>query len=182
MAQPPSPQPPSPLPPSPQAPYQQQSGQPVLAPYSDGPAPGVKFAGAAGRLVAYLIDGFVAGVVVFVVFMVLTVIAAASSSAGADTLAGLTWLVMAIATFGIMLLYFPYFWQRSGQTPGMKVMRIRVVRDADGGPVTWGPAIIRLIGYWVSSAVFYIGFIWILVDKRKRGWHDLMAGTCVVEV
>ena len=34
---------------------------------------------------------------------------------------------------------------------------------------------------WINNLLFYIGFIWILVDKRRRGWHDLIAGTCVIE-
>jgi uncharacterized RDD family membrane protein YckC len=81
----------------------------------------------------------------------------------------------------VSFLYFPFFWARGGQTPGMRVFRLRVVRDADGGPIGWGPAILRLIGFWVSSAVFYLGFIWIFIDKRRRGWHDLIAGTVVIE-
>ena len=63
----------------------------------------------------------------------------------------------------------------------MKMMGIRVVRDRDGGPITSGQAILRLIGYWVSGLVFCLGYLWILIDKRRRGWHDLIAGTVVVE-
>ena len=44
-----------------------------------------------------------------------------------------------------------------------------------------GAAILRLIGYWISAIVFYIGYIWIFIDKRKRGWHDLIAGTVVIK-
>ena len=44
-----------------------------------------------------------------------------------------------------------------------------------------GTAILRLVGYWISGAVFYIGYIWILIDKRHRGWIDLIAGTVVVK-
>ena len=58
---------------------------------------------------------------------------------------------------------------------------LRVVMDKDGGPVTLGPAVLRLIGYWIDSLVFYLGFIWILIDSRRRGWHDLIAGTVVVQ-
>ena len=83
--------------------------------------------------------------------------------------------------FAFTLVYFPYFWARGGQTPGMRTLHIKVVRDADGGPVSFGSAILRLIGYWINNLLFYIGFLWILVDKRRRGWHDLIAGTCVVE-
>jgi len=156
--------------------------QPSTPTAATGPAPGVEFAAALGRLIGYLIDGFVVGVVVTAVFFGLGLIAAGAGTAGADTLEAIILLVTVVSAFVFMLLYFPYFWQRSGQTPGMKVTRIRVVRDADGGPISWGPALIRLVGYWVSSSVFYVGFIWILFDKRKRGWHDLMAGTCVIKV
>ena len=86
-----------------------------------------------------------------------------------------------VAVIVVPFVYFPYYWARSGQTPGMRMMNIRVVRDRDGGPVTGGQAILRLIGYWVSGFVFYLGYIWIFIDKRKRGWHDLIAGTVVVE-
>jgi uncharacterized RDD family membrane protein YckC len=55
-----------------------------------------------------------------------------------------------------------------------------VVRDADGGPVRMRTAILRLVGMYVASTVFYLGFIWIFIDKRRRGWHDLIAGTVVV--
>ena len=63
----------------------------------------------------------------------------------------------------------------------MKMMGIKVVRDKDGGPLTMGQAILRLIGYWVSGFVFYLGYIWIFIDKRQRGWFDLIAGTVVIK-
>jgi uncharacterized RDD family membrane protein YckC len=40
--------------------------------------------------------------------------------------------------------------------------------------------VIRLFGLWISFLVFYLGIIWILVDSRRRGWQDLLAGTCVI--
>ena len=49
------------------------------------------------------------------------------------------------------------------------------------GRSTTGQAILRLIGLWIGLAVFYIGVIWIFVDKRKRGWQDLIGGTVVIE-
>jgi uncharacterized RDD family membrane protein YckC len=29
--------------------------------------------------------------------------------------------------------------------------------------------------------VLYLGYIWILIDKRRRGWHDLIAGAVVIK-
>jgi uncharacterized RDD family membrane protein YckC len=80
----------------------------------------------------------------------------------------------------IVLGYFPFFWARGGQTPGMRPFRLWVVRDQDGTPFGWGTASLRVLGLYVASSVFYLGFIWIFLDKRRRGWHDLIAGTVVV--
>lgn len=153
------------------------------APVPAGPAPGVRFAGAVARLIGYWIDGFVAGFISFAVMLVFGVIAGIAGANDLNVLAGGSAIVAIVAVLAVVFLYFPYFWvKNAGQTPGMRVMRIRVVRDADGGPLNWTSAILRLIGYWISAMVFYLGFIWILFDNRKRGWHDLLAGTCVVEV
>jgi uncharacterized RDD family membrane protein YckC len=86
-----------------------------------------------------------------------------------------------IAVFAVSIGYFPWFWARSGATPGMTAMGLRVVRDRDGGPISGGQAILRLIGYVINGLVLYLGFIWIFVDKRRRGWHDLIAGTVVIK-
>lgn len=146
-----------------------------------GPAPGVHFAGYGARLVAYIIDGIVLGIVVSVVSIVLLAIVAAAAANDSGAVAGVTALVWLLAVLVISLLYFPYFWANGGATPGMKLFHIRVVRDADGGPVGWGAATLRLLGYWVNQVVLYLGFIWIFIDKRRRGWHDLIAGTVVIE-
>jgi uncharacterized RDD family membrane protein YckC len=91
-------------------------------------------------------------------------------------------LLAAAALAGLIgLLYFPFFWARGGQTLGMKPFGLRVVRDRDGGRIGWGTALLRLVGLWVAAAVMYIGFIWIFVDKRRRGWQDLIAGTVVIK-
>jgi uncharacterized RDD family membrane protein YckC len=40
--------------------------------------------------------------------------------------------------------------------------------------------VVRIIGFYLSTAVFFLGFLWILVDPNRRGWHDIMARTRVV--
>ena len=137
-----------------------------------GPAPGVSFGSPGARLVAYIVDGIIQFGLSILLFIIGTFLLVIFPPLG---------LVAYVAGALFLLLYFPYFWQKSGQTPGMKMLSIKVVRDRDGGPVTWGSALLRLLGYWVSGLVFYLGYIWIFIDKRKRGWHDLIAGTIVVE-
>lgn len=171
--------------PQPAQAYTAQPPQAWSAPVEElGPAPGVRFAGHGSRLVAYIVDGLIQFAVAIVLFLAVSalLVGAASTDNGAATgaaIGGLLLVILLVILF--TLAYFPWFWTHGGQTPGMRMMHIRVVRDADGGPIGWGPAILRLIGYWVNQAVFYIGFIWIFVDKRRRGWHDLIAGTVVIE-
>ncbi len=145
----------------------------------------MKFAGHGGRLVAYIIDGFIVGVAIVVLTFILGVIFATGVSedsvSGAAVGAAFLWL---FAIFLVSILYFPWFWARGGQTPGMKVFRLRIVRDADGSAIGWGAAILRYFVFvFLNSIVFGlpIGFIWIFIDKRRRGWHDLIAGTVVIE-
>ena len=138
-----------------------------------GPAPGMAFASPGSRLIAYILD-IVIQFLIILVLWVLTIIVGA-----------IFFPLVFITSLGIVAVsigYFPYFWSRDGQTPGMSQMKIKVVRDVDGGPVTVGSAILRVIGLWIGLAVFYIGVIWIFFDKRKRGWQDLIGGTVVVDV
>ena len=160
-----------------------------------GPAPGVTFAGHGARLGAYILDAIILGIVVsaIVVLSTLPVIGTIlgrvgdqpdywSDSATWSQLGGAIGLAIlgAVVAAIVGLVYFPWFWARGGQTPGMRATGIRVVRDRDGGPVGGWAAILRLIGFWISGAVFYLGYAWVLVDVRHRGWHDLLAGTCVI--
>jgi uncharacterized RDD family membrane protein YckC len=136
-----------------------------------GPAPGIEFASPGARLVAYIVDILVIAAVCFTFSIVGLLI---------GFLLPIIWFLAAAVVIIVPLAYFPWYWSRGGQTLGMKLMRIKVVRDADGGPVSAGQAILRLVGFWVSTLVFYIGFIWIFIDSRRRGWPDLLGGTIVV--
>ena len=138
-----------------------------------GPAPGIQFASPGARLGGYIID-IVVMIGAVLMFAFLGVILGAM---GFDILTTLVILVSIV----IPIVYFPYFWKTTGQTPGAKMMGIKIVRDRDGGPLGWGAAILRLIGYAISGMVFYIGYIWIFIDKRKRGWFDLIAGTVAIK-
>jgi uncharacterized RDD family membrane protein YckC len=154
-------------------------------PQPSGPAPGVAFAPHGARLVAYIIDGIIVAVVMTAGALVavgpVVVVYGSDGSGTGSGLAALATIALFLLTTLVGLLYFPWFWVRSGRTPGMRLFHLRVVRDRDGGPISWGTALLRLIGYWVSAFVFYIGFVWILFDERRRGWHDLIAGTVVIE-
>jgi len=146
-----------------------------------GPAPGVRFAPYGARLVAYILDGVI--LTVFFLFLLIPIFLVTASldreSPSGAAIAGMFLLVF--VGLAVSVLYFPFFWQYSGQTPGMRPFRLWVVRDRDGSSFGWGTALLRLLGLYVAASVFYLGFLWIFVDKRRRGWQDLIAGTIVIE-
>lgn len=80
----------------------------------------------------------------------------------------------------LSLLYFVGFWAWRGQTPGMLLFGMRVVRVADGTRPDWIVALVRYVGLVISFGVLLIGVIWVAFDSRKQGWMDKLAGTVVV--
>ena len=78
----------------------------------------------------------------------------------------------------VFAVYCAGFWTLLGRTPGMMVFGLRVVA-ADGGAPGAGRSVVRALGYWVS-AILFIGFAWIAIDRQRQGFHDKLAGTYVV--
>jgi uncharacterized RDD family membrane protein YckC len=92
------------------------------------------------------------------------------------------WIVPAALGAGWALTvggYFVGFWAVTGQTPGMRLMRLRVLAR-DGAPPRAGRAIVRLVGLGLAIVPFFAGFLPVLVDDRRRGLADFLAGTVVV--
>ena len=93
-----------------------------------------------------------------------------------------TWLVDALAAAGWSLVvvgYFVTFWSTVGQTPGMRLMRVRVISGSGEAPSGWR-SLLRLIGLALAVILLFTGFLPALVDGRRRALQDFMAGTTVV--
>jgi uncharacterized RDD family membrane protein YckC len=88
------------------------------------------------------------------------------------------WLASLFSTF-FGAIYLIFFWVISGFTPGKALLGLRVVRS-DGQKLHLGRAILRLIGYFIAALPLFLGFVWILFDNRRQGWHDKIAGTYVI--
>jgi uncharacterized RDD family membrane protein YckC len=73
-----------------------------------------------------------------------------------------------------------FFWLKYAATPGKLMLDCEIVNAKDGKPITFQQALLRYLGYFVSTLVFGLGFLWVLWDKRKQGWHDKIAGTVVI--
>jgi uncharacterized RDD family membrane protein YckC len=79
----------------------------------------------------------------------------------------------------LVALYFGSFWTLTGETPGMRCLGIRVVTPDVRLP-TRGQALRRLVGMVLCAIPAGAGFLFVLVDDRRRGPHDRLAHTLVV--
>ncbi|MCY4072451.1 MAG: RDD family protein [Chloroflexi bacterium] len=135
--------------------------------------------GAASRVyeLAGLVDRFAASLIdSFLLILPLSIAALIISSPGHHIPKPFLQFVL----LAVPIAYHWYFWtRRDGQTPGKFALGIRVIK-ADGSDINDVDAVIRAIGYHVSSVLFGLGFIWALFDKNNQSWHDKMARTYVV--
>ena len=93
-----------------------------------------------------------------------------------------SWLDEALATVGgatVVSAYLVFFWTIAGQTPGMRVMGLRVA-DRSGGTPRLGRSFVRLIGLVLAIIPMFAGFLPVLFDRRRRALQDFLAGTVVV--
>lgn len=72
------------------------------------------------------------------------------------------------------------FWIYRSATPGKMAVHASIVDADTGGAPSSRQLVIRYFGYFLSLFPFGAGFLWILLDSRKQGWHDKLANTVVV--
>lgn len=84
----------------------------------------------------------------------------------------ISWLLPIAATI--------WFWLKMQATPGKILFSLKVLDEKTGQPITLTQSVIRYLGYFASTIVLLLGFIWVAFDRKKQGWHDKMAGTVVV--
>ncbi|TME72927.1 MAG: RDD family protein [Chloroflexi bacterium] len=129
-------------------------------------APGASFD---ARLSAYLIDGLIIFVPTYpIVFW---------SFVQRDFI----WWPL-ILWDALFIVYFTIFWSRlgRGQTPGMRIRRIRVVRD-DGRDLSPGRALVRAVVLFFGSGLGIVPLT-VLLDRDGIGLHDRIAGTHVIKL
>jgi uncharacterized RDD family membrane protein YckC len=126
------------------------------------------------------VDGVILGVVLGGLTVALTTV----SFSFANQLPTLPLYLMPIQ-IGLAILVPVFYllipWANSGATLGKRVCGLRI-QNQDGGPLGYGTALLRLVGYVASAMILYVGFVMVAFTDRKRGLHDMIAGTVVVRV
>jgi uncharacterized RDD family membrane protein YckC len=140
---------------------------------------GYEVAGIATRLLAFLIDLMLSGMVVFFAALAwLALTAAGSFTGGAAQTVGL--IIFALVA---LLAFFGYFTiaeaTSAGRTPGKRALGLRVIR-IDGSAPTLSDALVRNLLRIVDVFVLGIGLFVMFANSRSRRLGDIAAGTVVV--
>jgi uncharacterized RDD family membrane protein YckC len=131
--------------------------------------------GAVTRLLAFAIDGAILNGGFLLAAAVL------ADLFGSDGISGTGWAFGAFAWLLGGSAYLLTFWSLAGQTPGMRVLSIRI--EADGSRrLGRRRARRRLVGFILSAIPLGLGFIGVITHDDRRGFHDRHAGTEVVRV
>jgi uncharacterized RDD family membrane protein YckC len=133
-------------------------------------------AGLASRTFAFAVDLILAQIVFLIASALVGLVGA--------LVGGLrpAWLFGAVAGAGWLLLvgaYFAFFWTLGGQTPGMRLVSLRVV-DELGRPPRLLRSCVRFAALIVAIIPMCAGLLPILFDARRRGLQDFVARTVVV--
>jgi uncharacterized RDD family membrane protein YckC len=86
-------------------------------------------------------------------------------------------------TLWLLTVCFAYLgscWRYGGMTVGMRAWKIKLI-SADKNIISWPRCLLRFLAAMVSLSVFGLGILWALVDKKNRGWHDLIAHTLLIK-
>jgi uncharacterized RDD family membrane protein YckC len=180
--------------PLPPAPLLQPAGPAYVTPDWQ-PAPVVAYAGFWLRVVAYLLDGFILGVPVGIIIVIVILSSGFStflhnfpnppnppdpSEAFGVALAIGIGIFVLLAIVGSWLYYACFESPTWQATPGKKVLNLAVT-DLTGARISFGRATGRFFAKLVSRMIpLGIGFILAGITERKQALHDMIASTLVL--
>jgi uncharacterized RDD family membrane protein YckC len=137
-----------------------------------------EYAGFVTRAIAFAID--VALIDLAAAFVAIVVGLGISALDVPDVVVTIAIAIGGVAYVAWFVGYFATFWSTTGQTPGARVMGVRVVCASGSEPVRMRAAVVRLAGMVLAAIPLFAGFLLILVDDRRRGLQDRLARTVVV--
>jgi uncharacterized RDD family membrane protein YckC len=164
------------------------ASQPVEGPAMTQPAPTyaaqgaeMQYQGVGIRFVAILIDGIILGIIGSILFALFGGSAiTVDQVTNTATITSTYWAILALELV-IVFLYFTLLEGHGGQTVGKMVVKLRVVREADGSPIDYGAAAVRTILRIIDGIFIYlIGAILIWSSDKKQRLGDRVAHTIVV--
>lgn len=88
--------------------------------------------------------------------------------------------LMNLISFFLFFFILVYSWVKYDTTPGKWLLGCRIVDANTYDSPAKTQYLLRFLGYIIATLPIYIGFLTIMWDKRKQGWHDKIAKTVVI--
>ena len=128
------------------------------------------------RMNAYLIDELILSVIWLSVIW--------DTFTGVNTLEEKIMLVNAyvLEFMALKIIYQTFFVSQYGATPGKIIMKMQILDIANFSRPNFFISFNRAFFRVISEAVFYLGFLWGLLDPARQTWHDKVAKTVVIDV
>jgi len=127
------------------------------------------------RVVAYIIDAILLGIIGVVIIAAFGVDVTDPNLTQNGRYQGAQ-----VFDLVVSFVYFAGLWTVMGGSLGQRIFGMRIVDANSGAPIGFGKAALRWLGLVISFFVCFIGVIWVAFDSRKQGWMDKIAGTVVV--
>ena len=183
---------------------------PVLVAAAAGPAPGIAYADLTTRVIAFIIDGILLGILSAFISLALGALLLGFLLSGGIIGVIVATVLLSAATLFLSAIYFVWGWTNPAMRAslGQKALNLQTVNAADGATLTreqallrWGwlygvfvlasvvqlvltPTDLSILGSLVSLATFayFIFLIWTTSkDAKRQGFHDIKASTVVVK-
>lgn len=128
------------------------------------------------RASAILID-YILTLLVFGLFILLTLIFRSLFPALINVIS----MIGNLATVAFILWNRIFLCVKEGQSIGQKLVGIKIINTDGSAPGYRTIALRHLVGYPLSLFCAGLGFLWMIIDPKQRGWHDKLAGTIIVK-
>lgn len=124
----------------------------------------VKYSSKVMRMAAATFDSILVSVVAFLIFLPI------GETNGYNFVSGVLSVIYSVVSL-----------KSFSKTFGKHLFGLKVVKE-DGESLSWMNILIReTVGKLLSAIVIGIGYLWILFDSKRQGWHDKLAKTVVIQ-
>jgi uncharacterized RDD family membrane protein YckC len=137
------------------------------------------YAGFMRRTVAFVLDNIIIGLISTTLAVAILGNEYLQLSQQKTLASQLDWRLL-IFEQGLPAIWVIAFWMTWMATPGKLLLDCQIVDANSMGKPQTIQLVVRYLSYLISAIPLGLGFIWIIFDKRKQGWHDKLAKTLVI--
>ena len=104
-------------------------------------------------------------------------------NAGSRLSGGSVAVIMITSVLLITYIIVQFVFYAKGKSIGKAALGLQVVSSINGKPFGFWKMMLReCIVKGACGSTFFLGYIWILIDEKNRGWHDKILDSYVVDL